>query len=76
MQKPERPPNQQNLQELFQEHPITAFKRNKNVKEIITSTHTENRKVKNSIIPLEQENTFHVHGGARTKCYNQVMTTN
>ena len=35
-----------NLQDLFQEHPITAFQRNKNLKEIIGGTYIENDKVK------------------------------
>ena len=38
-----------NLRELFQEHPITAFKRNKNLKEIIAGTRIENGKVKFNI---------------------------
>ena len=37
-----------NLRELFQEHPITAFKRNKNLKEMIGGTHIEH-----SIFPFE-----------------------
>ena len=40
---------------------FTAFKRNKNLKEIIGGTRIENDKVKNSIFPLEQKNALHVH---------------
>ena len=39
------------LWELFQEHPITAFTRNKNLKEIIECTHIENPNVKKFNIP-------------------------
>ena len=35
-----------NLRELFQEQPITAFMRNKNLKEIIENTRIKNGKVK------------------------------
>ena len=34
-----------NLRELFPEHPFTAFKRNKNLKEIVGGTRIENSKV-------------------------------
>ena len=37
-----------NLRELFQEHPITDFKRYKNLKEIIGGIRVQNGKVKNS----------------------------
>ena len=63
-----------NLRELFQEHPITAFKRNKNLKEIIRSTvHVSKMaKSKNSIFPPEQENALHVYQAQElyvsTKC--------
>ena len=40
-----------NLWELFQEHPITAFKRNTNLNEIIGSTRIKNDKVKKFSIP-------------------------
>ena len=77
-----KPTNQQTLRELFQEHPITAFKRN-NTKQIIGgNVHVSKMaKLKKSIFPLEQENALHVYrwgwgGGARTLCCNQVMATN
>ena len=63
-----------NLRGLFQEHPITAFKRNKNLKEIIRSTvHVSKMaKSKNSIFPPEQENALHVYQAQElyvsTKC--------
>ena len=40
------------LWELFQEQPITAFMRNKNLKEIIGGTRIENGKVKKFSIPF------------------------
>ena len=65
-----------NLRELFQEHPITVFKRNKNLKEIIGRTRIENDKVKKSIFPLEQENALHVFRAqeldVETKCWQQT----
>ena len=62
-----------NLQELFQEHPVTVFKRNKNLKEIIVSTRIENCKVKTFNIPSK---THFCLSGKRTLCCNQVLTTN
>ena len=48
------------LRELFQKHPITAFKRNKNLKEIIGSTHIKNDKTKKFNIPSRTGNRLHV----------------
>ena len=48
------------LRELFQKHPITAFKRNKNLKEIIGSTHIKNDKAKKFNIPSRTGNRLHV----------------
>ena len=65
-----------NLRELFQEQPITAFKRNKNLKEIIGSTRIENGKVKKLNIPSRTEKCTPCLSGTRTLCCNQVLTTN
>ena len=62
--------------ELFQEQPITAFKRNKNLKEIIGDTPIENGKVKKFSIPSRTGKCTPCLSGARTLCCNQVMTTN
>ena len=59
-----------NLRELFQEHPITAFKRNKNLKEIIRSTRIENGKVKKFNIPSRTGKCTLCLSGARTLCCN------
>ena len=65
-----------NLRELFQEQPITAFKRNKNLKEIIGSTRIENGKVKKLNIPSRTEKCPPCLSGTRTLCFNQVLKTN
>ena len=49
-----------NLRKLLKEHPITTFKWNKNLKEIIEGTRTEKAKLKNSIYLLEQKVALHV----------------
>ena len=64
------------LRELFQEQPITAFKRNKNIKEIIGGTRIENGKVKKFSIPSITGKCTPCLSGARTLCCNQVLTTN
>ena len=64
------------LRELFQEHPITAFKRNKNLKAIIGSTHIENSKGKKFYIPSRRGKCTSCLSGTRTLCYKQVLTTN
>ena len=65
-----------NVPELFQEHPTTVFKRNRNLKEIIRSTRFENEKLKNSIFLLEQEDALHVYRVQElyvaTKCWQQT----
>ena len=57
-----------NLQELFQEHPITAFQRNKNLKEIIGGTYIEN--------DIQKINAFHVYRAqglyVASKCWKQT----
>ena len=55
-----------NLQELFQEHLIAAFKRNKNLKEIIGGTRIENSKVKKFSIPSRKGKYTSCLSGART----------
>ena len=65
-----------NLWELFQEHPITSFNRNKNLKEIIGGTRIENGKVNKFNIPSRTEKCTPCLSGARTLCCNQVLTTN
>ena len=65
-----------NLRELFQEQPITAFKRNKNLKEIIGSTRIENGKIKKFNIPSRTGKCTPCLSGTRTLCCNQVLTTN
>ena len=65
-----------NLRELFQEQPITAFKRNKNLKEIIGSTRIENGKNKKFNIPSRTGKCTPCLSGTRTLCCNQVLTTN
>ena len=64
------------LRESFQEQPITAFKRNKNLKEIIGGTRIENGKVKKFRIPFRTGKCTPCLSGARTLCCNQVLTTN
>ena len=64
------------LRELFQEQPITAFKRNKNLKEIIGGTLIENGKVKKFSISSRTGKFTPCLPGARTLCCNQVLTTN
>ena len=65
-----------NLRELFQEQPITAFKRNKNLKEIIGSTRIENGKDKKFNIASRTGKCTPCLSGTRTLCCNQVLTTN
>ena len=65
-----------NLRELFQEHPITAFKRNKNLKEIVGGTCIKNSKVKKLNIPSRTRKCTPCLSGAGTVCFNQVLTTN
>ena len=65
-----------NQQKLLQEHPITAFKSNKNLKEVIGGMRIENGKVKefnNSSITGKSTPFL---SGVRTLCCNQVLTTN
>ena len=64
-----------NLQELFQEQPITAFKRNKNLKEIIGSTRIENGKVKKFNILSRAGKCTPCLLGTRILFCNQVLTT-
>ena len=66
----------ENLRELFKEHPITAFKGNKNLKEIIGNTRIENGKVKKFNIPPRTGKCTPCLSGTRTLCCNQVLTTN
>lgn len=63
-----------NLLELFQEHPNTAFKRNKNLKEIIGGTRVENGGTKKINFPSRTGKTTPFLFGARTLCWNQKMT--
>ena len=65
-----------NLRELFQEHPITAFKRNKNLKEIVGGTCIKNSKVKKFNIPSRTGKCTPCLSGSRTLCCNRVLTTN
>ena len=65
-----------NLRELFQQHPITAFKRNKNLKEIIGSTRIENGKVKKFNILSRAGKCTPCLLGTRILFGNQVLTTN
>ena len=64
------------LRELFQEQAITAFKRHKNLKEIIEGTSIENGKVRKFSIPSRTGKCTPCLSGARTLCCNQVLTTN
>ena len=64
----------ENLRELFKEHPITAFKGNKNQKEIIGNTRIENGKVKKFNIPPRTGKCTPCLSGTRTLCCNQVLT--
>ena len=64
------------LRELFQEQPIIAFTRNKNLKEIIGGTRIETGKVKKFSIPSRTGKCTPCLSGARTLCCNQVLTTN
>ena len=68
--------NNKNLQELFQEHPITVFMRNKYLKEILVVHVSKIAKLKSSMLPLEQENALHVYWAqelyATTKCLQQT----
>ena len=66
----------QNLHELFQEHAITVFKRNKNLKEITTSIYIKNDKVKKFNIPSRTGKCAACLLRARTLCCNQLKTTN
>ena len=65
-----------NLQELFQEHLIAVFKRNKNLKEIIRGTRIENGNIKKFNILSRTGKCTPCLSGVRTLCCNQVMTTN
>ena len=65
-----------NLMELLQEHPIRAFKRNKNLKEILGSTRIENGKVKKFNISSGKGKCTTSLSGTKTLCCNQVLTTN
>ena len=62
--------------ELFQEQPITAFKRNKNLKEIIAGTRIKDGIVKKFSIPSRTGKCTQCLSGARTLCCNQGLTTN
>ena len=64
------------LRELFQEHTITAFKKSKNLKEIIRGKCIENGKVKKFNISSRTGNYTPCLSGARTLCCNQVMVKN
>ena len=57
-------------------HLTTAFKTNKNLKEIIGGTRIENDKVKKFSIPFRTGKCTPYLSGAITLCCNQVMTTN
>ena len=57
-------------------HLTTAFKTNKNLKEIIGGTRIENDKVKKFSIPFRTGKRTPCLSGAITLCCNQVMTTN
>ena len=70
------PQTNKNLRKLFEEQPITAFKRNKNQKEIIGGTRIENGKVKKFSIPSRTGKCTPCLSGERTLCSNQVLTTN
>ena len=70
------PQTNKNLRELFQQHPITAFKRNKNLKEIIGSTCIENGKVKKFNILSRAGKCTPFLLGTRILFGNQVLTTN
>ena len=63
-----------NLRELFQEHPITAFKRNKDLKETIGGI--QRGKVQNFNIPSRKGKCTPCLSGTRTLYCNQVLTTN
>ena len=62
-----------NLRKLFQEYPITAFKRNKNLIEIIGCTRIEKSKTKKFNIPSRTGKCTQCSSGPRTLCYNQVV---
>ena len=59
-----------NVPELFQEHPTTVFKRNRNLKEIIRSTRFENDKVKKFNISFRTGGCTPCLSGTRTLCCN------
>ena len=54
---------------------MTAFKKNKNLKEIIGGTRIANGKVKKFNIPSRTGKSTPCLSGARTLCCNQVLAT-
>ena len=62
------------IRELFQEHPIIAFKRNKNLNEIIGGACIENGKVKKFNITTRKGKCAPCLTGKWNLCCNQVLT--
>ena len=76
LQKLKHPPNQQKPSGIFPRTPNHTLKRNKNLKEIIETTHIENDKVKKSNIPSRTGKCTPCLSGTKTLFCNQVLITN
>ena len=63
------------LREVFQNAPITAFKRNKNLKELIGGNKIENNRVKKADNTTKQGKCSPCYVNNRTMCCKQVKTT-
>ena len=65
----------QSLKEVFQNKPITAFKRNKNIKDMIGSKKIENNKVKKLRSHVKEGKCTPCLSNKRTLCCKQVQST-
>ena len=65
----------ENLKEIFKNEPITAFKQNKNIQEIIRTHWIENGRIKKDLKTLEEGNCTLWRSKAGNVCCKQVKTT-
>ena len=65
----------ENLKEMFENEPITTFKRNKNIPEIIGTYWIENRRVKKDLKSLKEGKCTTCRAKTGNICCEQVKTT-
>ena len=63
------------FKEIFQNEPVTAFRRNKNLKELIGSNKIEHNKVKKHNNLMKKLKCFHCSANNRTFCCRQVISS-